>query len=605
MPTAVTKRFNASTGDYKTYTDLQTYVNGLDLIALDQDVTIYVDGTLTLPSAQDLGPQTSDDTHRVRLMGDPSTGVNAQQRTVFDVGNTGGAIALNRNNTYGSGMIPGLDFYDLRILITGGSANTSGWIGGTAHRANNTYDNIIKRCRFYDTSLTAGTPAPVRGGGSNSVMCFMDNLVVLDSAGGKVFMTDNSTSLIARNTFVAIGAASGNAIAIRDSYVGQTIRNNAFINFSELFGTGLGSTKAYNNYSNVAPSAGRTATATILTVAAGLVVNEATDYRPAASSALLGAASSDAVSSLDILSNNRGPTPDVGARQLNPQTPLSAAQITAKSVTGTNVTISGTATNSPTSGTASLSLSSAAYNNGVEQLNVPISVSGSTWTVTFTGVKVGQYVPSVNITNAGGTTSGTNNVGNIDVTDATGTLSAQTLDGQTLTVSGTTTGNPTSGTLYVPAAAASPNGAVPVGPVALTLGSGTFTATVTLSPGNYDPPVIQLTTANGTSMPLAGTTAISVIGVSGNPTAPDLPTAPPAVTHSVSVTLGNAAGAIANRSGLLVHVFAAPNLGTTNTTDATGKVTVDVTSLNITGAAYAVIVDPATGEHWSGSVTVA
>lgn len=611
MPTSVTKRFNAAGGagvDYQTEASVASYINGLDLIALDQDVTVYIDGTFNFASAMDMGPKTSDNTHRVRLMGDPSTGVNAQQRTVFDKGSTGGAVAFSRNNSYAPGLQSGLDLIDLRILITGTSGGTTGAFYTATRNASSTWDNIIQRCRIYDSSLApyaSTTGVPIRFGVSGSLALFTDNLIVIDSAASKTAMTDNTGSLIARNTFVAIGAASGNATAIRDYYNGPTIRNNAFINFAEVFSTTTTSAHAGNNFANVAPTSGRAATSGILTVASGLVVSETTDYQPAAAGPLIGAASADAQSTIDILSNNRGSTPDVGARQLNPQTPLSVAQITAKSITGTNVTISGTATNSPTSGTASLNLSSAAYNNGVAQLNAPISISGSTWTVTFTGVKVGQYVPSVSITNGGGTASGTNNVGNIDVTDALGTLSAQTLDGQTLTVSGTTTGNPTSGTLYVPAAATSPNGAVPVGPVALTLGSGTFTATVTLSPGNYDPPVIQLTTANGTSMPLAGTTAISVIGVSGNPTAPDLPTAPPAVTHSVSVTLGNAAGAIANRSGLLVHVFAAPNLGTTNTTDATGKVTVDVTSLNITGAAYAVIVDPATGEHWSGSVTVA
>jgi hypothetical protein len=97
----------------------------------------------------------------------------------------------------------------------------------------------------------------------------------------------------------------------------------------------------------------------------------------------------------------------------------------------------------------------------------------------------------------------------------TGTITTQTASGSTLTVSGTTTGMPTSATASLPANI----GGATVGPVSVTLGSGTFTVTLTgITAGTYTAPVITLTNSGGVAT-ASGGSASTFHGISGGFTA--------------------------------------------------------------------------------------
>lgn len=551
MPTLVQKRFNpagtvgVSGVDFVSFTDIKNYLAPLDLVASDLSIQILMNGTLTWPTNSALSIVNADDLHRVTLMPDAGSNVNALERTTLTQGSSGAAIAMSRSNTYAGGLSAGIDINDMRFLVTGAAGGTTPIFLLQNKKTAMTIDNMFSRCRFYDTSLGVTTntdTAVIRTGVSNNRTSFRDCLIVMDSAGSKAFVGDAAGVEAFRNTFVALGAAKGAVTAIKDSY-GAFVRNNIFIDFSELYSTQTATANRGNNFVNVAPTTGNLNGYTVVAGAGALVVSETTDFRPKAGSLAIGGGSTAAVGKLDILSNNRGNTPDAGAWQLTPAIPLPGGTITTKTVNGTTVTLSGTTTGSPTSAKASLTPTTVAYNGAVAQTNVDVTLGTGTFTVTFTNVKTGEYLPTVTLTNAGGAASATNS-GNVSIISATGTVTAQALDGQSLTLSGTTSGNPTSGAVYVPAAATNPNGAYTYGPIALLITTGAFSMPATDIPtGNYDKPVVLLTNADGTSFPLGGTAlaAISVIGISGDPEAPPPTGTAPTVT-SVTVSPSTATG---------------------------------------------------------------
>lgn len=87
-------------------------------------------------------------------------------------------------------------------------------------------------------------------------------------------------------------------------------------------------------------------------------------------------------------------------------------------------------------------------------------------------------------------------------------------DGQTIVISGTTTNSPTSASLSLSPASLG-NGAQSMGPLAITLGSGTFTISVDdVLPGSYLAPILLFTNAGGTTM-AANAHAFEIMGVDG------------------------------------------------------------------------------------------
>ena len=97
-----------------------------------------------------------------------------------------------------------------------------------------------------------------------------------------------------------------------------------------------------------------------------------------------------------------------------------------------------------------------------------------------------------------------------------GEITSTIVDGQTITVSGTTTNSPTSGSASV-APASVPNGAQALGPTAVTLGDGTFTVSWNnVFPGNYQGASITFTNAGGTGPAAGGSSNMTILGISGS-----------------------------------------------------------------------------------------
>jgi len=254
------------------------------------------------------------------------------------------------------------------------------------------------------------------------------------------------------------------------------------------------------------------------------VANSASgDYRLKPGSALIDAGTAPTMGNLTTVSGPRqqGRASDIGAwEQISPiQSPT--ATITSIVVAGQSVTISGTTTGKPTDGVCSIQPASTAHNNAVAQGPVDMVFTEEQFQVQFTGVKVGRYSASGSVKNAYYETGATNGIGDFSIDGALATSVVQDpVDGQVLTVHGTTSGNPASGILIVPAAASNPDGAVDQQAL-MTLGAGTFTVSVTLPAGNYDAGILTFTTAAGTSLPQPGTRPVVILGISGNPTVPD------------------------------------------------------------------------------------
>jgi hypothetical protein len=497
MTTTVVKQFNTAGGagvDFSTWGQLQAFVNPLTPVGADTDYDIQITGNLTVPEGDTMGPSGSvDATRRVRFRAKPGQSVNDNGATVFDDGITGASLSMVRNTYHSS--LPGIEIEGMRILLTGAGSQTL-----------RLYK--ISRCRILDTSTNTNSSIPL-------VLGMMDSLYHATVAGKTLFQIEVAVDLL-RNTLVAANTAKLNGYPLNDS----KLDSNVFLGFAEVYnGT---PTLFTNNFANAAPTSGYSTGLSVVAGANALLTNDSTDFRPKAGGPLIGAGSAAAQGTSDILGGNRGPAPDVGARQLAFVPPSPTGTITDITVNGTTITVSGTTTNSPTSGTASLTLTNEAGNNGVEQNLSEITLGSGTFTATFTNVKVGHYVAGITLTNVGGTVAAANALGYANVQGASGVLVSQSVDGQVYSISVTTSGAPTSASITIPPAAANPNGAVAVGPAAMTLGSGTATFSGSLVPGNYDPAFVTFTTANGTSFPMAGTLPAAVIGISGNPEGPPI-----------------------------------------------------------------------------------
>lgn len=164
-------------------------------------------------------------------------------------------------------------------------------------------------------------------------------------------------------------------------------------------------------------------------------------------------------------------------------------------------------------------------------------------------------------------------------------ITSQTLHGQSLVISGTTTGTVVSGTVTLPVAA-TPNGATAIGPVALTLGSGTFSVTLSnIVPGNYAAPEVRVANTGGASAIALGGSAITILGISGSPEAP-AGTAP-----TVAITSATASGQ---------HIVAS---GTVNMAgDANGSLSVYLEPA--VGASQGPFVVTPSGGNWNADLIV-
>lgn len=236
----------------------------------------------------------------------------------------------------------------------------------------------------------------------------------------------------------------------------------------------------------------------------------------------------------------QGTAADMGSWETPSTLVAPTATVTDITVTGRTVVISGVTTGVPTFGTVSIGKSSAEYNDAAPQGPKAMTLGSGIFSCQFDNGIVGEYVTTLEVGNQAYTVSGSNPLGTFQIEGAKASNVEQTLDGQHLVITATLSGNPTSGSVILRAAAVNPDGASDqVLPMTVTGTSGRIDTYVT-APGNYDQGILRLVTAAGTSLPQPGTRAISIKSLAGNPQAPD-----PAETEPVEVTGVNVSPATA------------------------------------------------------------
>lgn len=195
--------------------------------------------------------------------------------------------------------------------------------------------------------------------------------------------------------------------------------------------------------------------------------------------------------------------------------------------TARSVTISGTATNTPTRGSMRLVPTATSYNaaEATAYQNLTLNAAKTEFTTTFLGLKEGRYDIEYTLANAAFTSQGTNPLGTVNVVTMKAATLVQVLDGEVLTVEGTFTGSVVSGSILVPAASASPEGALSQNASLVIVGNN-YSVSVPLPPGNYDAPVLRFNGPAGSTLPQTGTSAVSVVGLSGTPEVPGGDTPP-------------------------------------------------------------------------------
>lgn len=374
----------------------------------------------------------------------------------------------------------------------------------------------------------------------------VSSLIVHNSNQAVAAYVNTKTAKFENVTFIRPSNFTKGGFAVRLTNDGGTFDNCAFFGFDALIENPGGETVVRNcGGSGTIP----TGTGNLPNlVAADNLVNPASDYRLKAGSALINAGRTPSSNNTRAPNGIRqqGTAADIGAWETPDALVAPSATVTAVSVTGQNVTISGTTTGVPTSGTASVSPSSIAYNSAEAAGPSAITFGSGTFTVTFTGLKVGEYNFQFQVANSGYTVGGQNPLGAFRIAGAAATLTQDSMSGQVLRISGTVSGSPTSGQLIVPAATTNPNGAFDQ-TKAFTITGSTCEVLITLPPGNYDAGIPRFTNAAGTSLPQSGTSAVSVVGIDGNPQAPDdtpapadttAPTMNGAITVSAQTTSG-------------------------------------------------------------------
>ena len=284
-------------------------------------------------------------------------------------------------------------------------------------------------------------------------------------------------------------------------------------------------------------------------LATDIFVNPLNDFRSKKSTLLedKGIAPSSANTRAVNGVRQQGMATDIGAWEQPSTLVAPSATINNVVISGTNnnnVVISGVTTGAPTKGTISIFPADVQYNGAVGQGPIDITLTTNGFSSAFQNLRVGSYGISLKVSNDAYSETGINAYGTFEIVGA-GTLTVvqEPMSGQMLTVHGTTFGNPTSGSLYVPPAAINPAGAVgQTIPLALT--TGAFTVSKALPAGNYDAGLLTFTNAQGTSFPQPGTSAVTVLGFTGNPEAPadGETTAPNPVVESVAISPTTATG---------------------------------------------------------------
>lgn len=439
--------------------------------------------------------------------------------------NSGGEFVFNSANQcrWQAGVV----FEDMNVRFTG----TASAAGLRVNYDFSTRYQTFRRCRIL---VELSNPYAIDTGYNNGRLFLEDNLVFFAAGCTSALYRSNQGEVNERrNTYARLGSAGKVGI-------GSGFGTKADSAYSNMGGSAYGFTDGSGSYSNnISDNAADTQSGfTVVDPATMFSANG--DYRPRSGGSLIAQASASAQNTNDLFSKPRGTSPNVGAIQRAYLPGAPTGTITNTSVTTTTgnkrrVTITGTTTGTPTSGLASINPTVVTGNNGVAQTGITVTLGSGTFTAVFDDVKIGRYTQTITLTNSVSSTS-VSGATAFDVIGATGTITSQPApNGQKQSVSGTTAGSPDSGAITWNIDPAAADGSTQ-GPFALTLGTNTFSdIDRVLPPGTYLAPVVTFTIPAGTSFPATGGSAVKIIGISGNPQAPE-PDASGATVTGVSIS---------------------------------------------------------------------
>jgi len=516
-PTLVT--VTVGTGQqYATLAAFRTFINSRDLIANNETyvVNVYNDQTVT---GLFFTPMNTDNTHYVVIQPAPGLGVNDLDTSgPLYYGTQGIQLTCNTSSPWFIGS--GVAFRGFRILVGGSSSSdtTAIYMSKYSQTNGNSIVQDIQYCRFSINSLSR----TIMDGNNSGNGRITDNVFIYNNAAAtSLVYLSSANGTFSRNTVV--GTNGGHSPI--GTYANSVFKDNVFLNCGAKTFTGpeqgaYNGTTFANNFSDSTADVGQTGV-TVNSTAGALVQNLTSDLRPVAGGPLIGAASASSQGTYDIRHGYRGSVPDVGAIELTAQAlPVPGGAVTSQTVVGETLTISGTTTNTPSSGTITF----ASTTGGVTYGPSALTLGSGTFSYTLSGITADNYAaPTITLTNSFGSGNATGAVAFQTVLPVppTVTITSQVVTNQSITISGTTTGGPTSATIAL-AVDTTPNGAVAIAPTAATLGNGTFTITFpAVTPGNYAAPVVSFTNAAGTTTTDTGGTTFTI---------------PPVVVPTVTIT---------------------------------------------------------------------
>lgn len=383
--------------DFATIKDFCAYARAFDLTANGMSLLGELYESQGVSSVADLNALNGGGTYTVTLQPVPGMDANTLDNGYpLDYGTEGIELTVGGGWRIGYGAI----VQGFRITVNGGNSLAESGIG-TATGGN----PILRRNR-----IKIATTGGVIGLTVGEFACkgtITDNLFILaDGTTGDVLGGSGALTIL-RNTFVRRGSATGSAIACTNGNGMQAqdiVRNNVFLGFggSELLrnASGMGAGMVVSNYTDAAPMAPITG----ITLLTGNLVRDVTsDLRPNDSGPLIGAASTDAIDTIDLYGRARGGSPDAGAVQGTLINTLPKVAVTGQDINAQRIIITGTTVYSPTSGTATLPVSATNPNGAAQQGPTNVTLTDGAFSVQWDNVPAGNYgAPIITLSNSGG-----------------------------------------------------------------------------------------------------------------------------------------------------------------------------------------------------------
>lgn len=375
--------------DFKTEADLWTWLNTHNPPAVGKPTMIWLYKDIDLAGRQ-WGPTYSDDNFYVTMR--PAPGKSFDELEADSAPGAYGTVGIVANVvTSQANVRVGLVLEALRINL--GAENIYGALtfrrDGWSHGG-----NIIGMdgCRVLGTTLN-----PLMGAGEyGCAVKFTDTLIVHNHATSTAkIMEDTGGSTVDRCTIVRRGNLSNGTAALINF---DRVTNTVFSYCGPAAITGTAAADKSNNYTDQA----QTDSTGITLVFGSMFTDFDLDFRPATGSALVGGASSTAISTNDNNGNNRGTSPDAGAFQLTPAMPLAKGQVKSQNIDGQTLTLNIDTQNTVSSG--KVTLSPANTTSGAMSVGpLDLTLGTGTASIVIHDIEPGDYTITATLTNAGGT----------------------------------------------------------------------------------------------------------------------------------------------------------------------------------------------------------